>query len=237
MSDVIRAEALAKTFTEDVLSVDVLRHIDLVVKPADMLAIVGASGAGKSTLLHLLAGLDKPSAGRVFVDGRDMGRLNETERGRVRNRALGFVYQFHHLLHEFTALENVAMPLLIRREAPRTASKRAREMLKRVGLADRVAHKPAELSGGERQRVAIARAVVHEPRCVLADEPTGNLDSRNAADVFALLRDLNVSLGTSLVLVTHDHKLARSLGRVGVIADGCLSFADAATLPSSERPC
>ena len=237
MNDVIRAEGVAKTFTEDVLSVDVLRHIDLIVKPADTLAIVGASGAGKSTLLHILAGLDRPSAGKVFVDGREMGRLNEAERGRVRNRALGFVYQFHHLLHEFTALENVAMPLLIRRESPRAASKRAHEMLKRVGLGDRVAHKPAELSGGERQRVAIARAVVHEPRCVLADEPTGNLDTRNAADVFALLRDLNASLGTSLVLVTHDHELARSLGRVGVIADGCLSLADAATLPRSERPC
>ncbi|MHB1513371.1 MAG: ABC transporter ATP-binding protein [Acidiferrobacter sp.] len=237
MNDVIRAEAVAKTFTEDVLSVDVLRRIDLVVKPADMLAIVGASGAGKSTLLHLLAGLDRPSAGKVFVDGLDMGQLNEAQRGRVRNRALGFVYQFHHLLHEFTALENVAMPLLIRRESPKVASQRAREMLKRVGLADRAAHKPAELSGGERQRVAIARAVVHEPRCVLADEPTGNLDTRNAADVFALLRDLNASLGTSLVLVTHDHVLARSVGRVGVIADGCLSLADAATLPRSEGPC
>ncbi len=237
MNDVIRAEAVAKTFTEDVLSVDVLRRIDLVVKPADMLAIVGASGAGKSTLLHLLAGLDRPSAGKVFVDGLDMGELNEAQRGRVRNRALGFVYQFHHLLHEFTALENVAMPLLIRRESPRAASLRAREMLKRVGLADRAAHKPAELSGGERQRVAIARAVVHEPRCVLADEPTGNLDTRNAADVFALLRDLNASLGTSLVLVTHDHALARSVGRVGVIADGCLSLADPATLPRSEGPC
>lgn len=237
MNDVIRAEGVAKTFTEGVLSVDVLRHVDLSVKPADMLAIVGASGAGKSTLLHILAGLDRPSAGKVFVDGREMGRLNEAERGRVRNRALGFVYQFHHLLHEFTALENVAMPLLIRRESPRVASKRAHEMLKRVGLGDRIAHKPAELSGGERQRVAIARAVVHEPRCVLADEPTGNLDRRNAADVFALLRDLNASLGTSLVLVTHDHELARALGRVGVITDGCLSLADAATLPRSERPC
>ncbi len=237
MSDVIRAEAVAKTFTEDVLSVDVLRRVDLVVKAADRLAIVGASGAGKSTLLHLLAGLDRPSAGKVFVDGLDMGQLNEAQRGRVRNRALGFVYQFHHLLHEFTALENVAMPLLIRRESPRVARERAREMLKRVGLADRTAHKPAELSGGERQRVAIARAVVHEPRCVLADEPTGNLDTRNAADVFALLQELNASFGTSLVLVTHDHVLARSLGRVGVIVDGCLSFADAATLSRSEGPC
>ncbi len=237
MNDVIRAEAVAKTFTEDSLSVEVLRRIDLVVGPADRIAIVGASGAGKSTLLHLLAGLDQPTSGRIFVDGQDMARLSEAERGRVRNRALGFVYQFHHLLHEFTALENVAMPLLIRREPPRAATQRAQAILKRVGLADRARHKPAELSGGERQRVAIARAVVHEPRCVLADEPTGNLDARNAAEVFALLQELNASLGTSLVLVTHDHDLARSLGRVGVISDGCLSVTGAPALSRPGRPC
>ena len=237
MNDVIRAEAVAKTFTEGVLSVEVLRRIDIVVKQSDTIGIVGASGAGKSTLLHLLAGLDQPTSGRIWVDGQDMGRLTETERGRIRNRMLGFVYQFHHLLPEFTALENVAMPLLIRRESVRTATVRARAMLKRVGLADRVLHKPSELSGGERQRVAIARAVVHEPRCVLADEPTGNLDTHNAAAVFALLRELNASLGTSLVLVTHDHGLAQSLDRVGVIVDGCLSIADADTLPTSLGAC
>ncbi len=237
MNDVIRAEAVAKTFIEDVLSVDVLRRVDIVVRPADTIAIVGASGAGKSTLLHLLAGLDQPTSGRVWVDGQDMGRLSEAERGRVRNRILGFVYQFHHLLQEFTALENVAMPLLIRREPVRRAHQRAQAMLKRVGLADRALHKPSELSGGERQRVAIARAVVHEPRCVLADEPTGNLDTRNAADVFALLRDLNASFGTSLVLVTHDHELAQSMGRVGVIVDGCLSVTEADALPTSPGPC
>ncbi len=237
MNDVIRAEAVAKTFTEGVLSVEVLRRIDIVVKQSDTIGIVGASGAGKSTLLHLLAGLDQPTSGRIWVDGQDMGRLTETERGRIRNRMLGFVYQFHHLLPEFTALENVAMPLLIRRESVRTATLRARAMLKRVGLADRVLHKPSELSGGERQRVAIARAVVHEPRCVLADEPTGNLDTHNAAAVFALLRELNASLGTSLVLVTHDHGLAQSLDRVGVIVDGCLSIADADTLPTSLGAC
>ena len=237
MNDVIRAEAVAKTFTEGVLSVEVLRRIDMVVKQSDTIGIVGASGAGKSTLLHLLAGLDQPTSGRIWVDGQDMGRLTETERGRIRNRMLGFVYQFHHLLPEFTALENVAMPLLIRRESVRTATVRARAMLKRVGLADRVLHKPSELSGGERQRVAIARAVVHEPRCVLADEPTGNLDTHNAAAVFALLRELNASLGTSLVLVTHDHGLAQSLDRVGVIVDGCLSIADADTLPTSLGAC
>ncbi len=237
MNDVIRAEAVAKTFTEGVLSVEVLRRIDMVVKQSDTIGIVGASGAGKSTLLHLLAGLDQPTSGRIWVDGQDMGRLTETERGRIRNRMLGFVYQFHHLLPEFTALENVAMPLLIRRESVRTATLRARAMLKRVGLADRVLHKPSELSGGERQRVAIARAVVHEPRCVLADEPTGNLDTHNAAAVFALLRELNASLGTSLVLVTHDHGLAQSLDRVGVIVDGCLSIADTDTLPTSLGAC
>ncbi len=237
MNDVIRAEAVAKTFTEGVLSVEVLRRIDMVVKQSDTIGIVGASGAGKSTLLHLLAGLDQPTSGRIWVDGQDMGRLTETERGRIRNRMLGFVYQFHHLLPEFTALENVAMPLLIRRESVRTATVRAQAMLKRVGLADRVLHKPSELSGGERQRVAIARAVVHEPRCVLADEPTGNLDTHNAAAVFALLRELNASLGTSLVLVTHDHGLAQSLDRVGVIVDGCLSIADTDTLPTSLGAC
>ncbi len=237
MNDVIRAEAVAKTFTEGVLSVEVLRRIDIVVKQSDTIGIVGASGAGKSTLLHLLAGLDQPTSGRIWVDGQDMGRLTETERGRIRNRMLGFVYQFHHLLPEFTALENVAMPLLIRRESVRTATVRAQAMLKRVGLADRVLHKPSELSGGERQRVAIARAVVHEPRCVLADEPTGNLDTHNAAAVFALLRELNASLGTSLVLVTHDHGLAQSLDRVGVIVDGCLSIADTDTLPTSLGAC
>ena len=237
MNDVIRAEAVAKTFIEGVLSVDVLRRVDVVVRPADTIAIVGASGAGKSTLLHLLAGLDQPTSGRVLVDGQDMGRLSEAERGRVRNRLLGFVYQFHHLLPEFTALENVAMPLLIRREPVRSAHKRAQAMLKRVGLADRALHKPSELSGGERQRVAIARAVVHEPRCVLADEPTGNLDTRNAAEVFALLRELNASLGTSLVLVTHDHELAQSMARVGVIVDGCLSVTDSGKLPTSPGPC
>lgn len=237
MNDVIRAEAVAKTFTEGVLSVDVLRCVDIVVKPSDTIGIVGASGAGKSTLLHLLAGLDQPTSGRILVDGQDMGRLTETERGRIRNRMLGFVYQFHHLLQEFTALENVAMPLLIRRESVRVATLRAQAMLKRVGLADRARHKPSELSGGERQRVAIARAVVHEPRCVLADEPTGNLDTHNAAAVFALLRELNASLGTSLVLVTHDHGLAQSLDRVGVIVDGCLSIADAGALPTSLGAC
>lgn len=223
MTDVIRAEGVGKTFAEGILHVDVLRSIDLVVQRGERLAIVGASGAGKSTLLHLLAGLDRPTRGRILVDGQDLAQLNEAARGRLRNQTLGFVYQFHHLLSEFTALENVALPLLIGRAAPKAALARARAMLKRVGLADRAHHKPTELSGGERQRVAIARAVVHEPHCVLADEPTGNLDSQNAGSVFELLLELNKSSGTSLILVTHDHELARSLGRVGTIIDGCLA--------------
>ncbi|MHB8253336.1 MAG: ABC transporter ATP-binding protein [Acidiferrobacter sp.] len=223
MNDVIRAEGIGKTFDEGGLHVEVLRAIDLVVRAGDKLGIVGSSGAGKSTLLHLLAGLDRPTCGRVLVDGQDLAQLNEAGRGRMRNAALGFVYQFHHLLHEFTAMENVALPLLIGRMAPKAASARARAMLKRVGLGDRIHHKPGELSGGERQRVAIARAVVHEPKCVLADEPTGNLDSHNASGVFELLLSLNEALGTSLILVTHDHTLAQSLGRVCVIVDGCMS--------------
>ena len=223
MNDVIRAEGVGKTFEEGILHVDVLRAIDLVVGQGDRVAIVGASGAGKSTLLHLLAGLDRPTCGRVIVDGKDLALLSEAGRGQVRNATLGFVYQFHHLLHEFTAMENVALPLLIGRMAPKAAATRARAMLKQVGLADRAHHKPGELSGGERQRVAIARAVVHEPKCVLADEPTGNLDSQNAHGVFELLLSLNQALGTSLILVTHDRVLAQSLGRVCVIVDGCLS--------------
>lgn len=223
MTEVIRAEGVGKTFAEGILYVDVLRSIDLIVRKGESLAIVGSSGAGKSTLLHLLAGLDRPTRGRIFVDGKDLAQLNETARGRLRNQTLGFVYQFHHLLPEFTALENVALPLLIGRVAPRDASERALSMLRRVGLADRAHHKPTELSGGERQRVAIARAVVHEPQCVLADEPTGNLDRRNAGSVFELLLELNQSLGTSLILVTHDQELARVVGQVSTIVDGALA--------------
>jgi len=237
MNDVVRAEGVDKTFHEGSLHVTVLRSVDFAVARGDTVAIVGASGAGKSTLLHMLAGLDRPTAGRVFLDGRELGRLNETERGRLRNVALGFVYQFHHLLHEFTALENVALPLLIGGAAPRAASVQARAVLRRVGLADRADHKPGELSGGERQRVAIARAVVHVPQCILADEPTGNLDRHNAAEVFALLRELNAASGTSLVLVTHDRGLAESLGRVCVMADGVLTVEGAGGLSTSRAPC
>lgn len=237
MSEVLRAEGLGKTFAEGGLRVNVLHGIDLVVGAGETVAIVGASGAGKSTLLHLLGGLDQPTSGRVFLEQQDLGRLNEAQRGKLRNTALGFVYQFHHLLHEFTALENVAIPLLIGRVAPRAAAEQARAVLDRVGLGDRAHHKPAELSGGERQRVAIARAVVHRPKCILADEPTGNLDQQNAAGIFTLLRELNASSGTSLILVTHDRGLARSLGRVCVIGDGRLVTEPASVLPTHQGPC
>ncbi|MHB1567074.1 MAG: lipoprotein-releasing ABC transporter ATP-binding protein LolD [Acidiferrobacter sp.] len=223
MTAVIEAQGIGKTFAEGELRVDVLAHIDLRIEAGERLAIVGVSGAGKSTLLHLLAGLEAPSRGRVLIEGCDLATLSEAGRGQLRNRRLGFVYQFHHLLPEFTAAENVAMPLLIGRIAPKRARQAAQEMLTRVGLGDRAAHKPGELSGGERQRVAIARALVHHPQCVLADEPTGNLDSRNAQAVFDLMLELNQAFATSLVLVTHDAGFARSMGRVCAIADGVLS--------------
>lgn len=223
MTTVIEAQGLGKTFAEGGLRVDVLSHIDLKIDAGERVAIVGVSGAGKSTLLHLLAGLEVPSHGRVLIDGHDLATLSEAGRGQLRNRRLGFVYQFHHLLPEFTATENVAMPLAIARMAPKPARAAAQDMLARVGLKDRAAHKPSELSGGERQRVAIARALVHRPRCVLADEPTGNLDSRNAQAVFDLMLELNQAFATSLVLVTHDMGFAQAVGRVCVIADGVLS--------------
>jgi lipoprotein-releasing system ATP-binding protein len=219
---VLRAEGLAMTYAEGKLRTPVFEDLNLAVQAGETVAIVGASGSGKSTLLHLLGGLDMPTAGEVYVAGKKMSALSDADRGRLRNRALGFVYQFHHLLPEFTALENVMLPVLLNGAAVTEASTRARTLLESVGLGHRLEHKPGELSGGERQRAAVARALVNRPTCILGDEPTGNLDEKTAKTVFNLMLDLNRDHRTSLVLVTHDHGLARRLDRVLELHDGCL---------------
>ena len=220
--NVLRASHVAKTYQEGGLRTDVLSDVNFELKRGQTMAIVGASGSGKSTLLHIIGGLDTLTAGEVEVDGRVLSKLSDAERGRVRNRSLGFIYQFHHLLPEFTALENVCMPLLIRGTAIAEAQRQSAALLERVGLGKRLLHKPSELSGGERQRCAVARALVTRPACVLGDEPTGNLDEDNAAQVYGLMLELNQEIGTSFVLVTHDTRLAARMDRTLVLHNGVL---------------
>lgn len=222
MSNVIECRGLQKKFVEGRHALEILKGIDLDIAAGEQVAIMGASGSGKSTLLHILGGLDDASAGTVRIDGQALSGLSAQALGRLRNSALGFVYQFHHLLPEFSALENVAMPLLVRGMQPNIAAAQAADMLERVGLSARLTHKPGELSGGERQRAAVARALVTHPRCVIADEPTGNLDQHNAAQVYGLMLELNQALGTSLLVATHDPDIAARMDRIIQLDDGYL---------------
>ena len=219
---VMEASGVGRVFRQGPIDLKVLDGVNLAVRKGERLAIIGASGSGKTTLLQILGGLDRPTHGTVRIAGSDIHALAEKPRGELRNRTLGFVYQFHHLLQEFSALENVAMPLLVRREPKRVAEERAREILQRVGLGERLVHRPSELSGGERQRAAVARALVTRPAIVLADEPTGNLDGSNAESVFALMLELNREYGTSLIVVTHDRRLAARMDRILEIERGNL---------------
>jgi len=223
MSEVLSCSHLAKSYTDASSTLHVLRDIDLTIRLGEQVAIMGASGSGKSTLLHLLGGLDTPTGGQIRIDGTPIERLNAVQLGRLRNRALGFIYQFHHLLPEFTALENVAMPLLVRGVSSAKAADEAGRILDRVGLSGRLTHKPGELSGGERQRAAVARALVTRPVCVLADEPTGNLDRKNADQVYDLMLELNREFSTSYLVVTHDPQIAERMDRIMVLDDGYIA--------------
>ncbi|RUR20350.1 lipoprotein-releasing ABC transporter ATP-binding protein LolD [Legionella sp. km535] len=223
---ILYSQKLVKSYNDGASRVDVLKGIDLRIAKGDSVAIIGPSGSGKSTLLHLLGGLDKPTSGSVSINDVNWQKISEKQRCQLRNQRLGFVYQFHHLLPEFTALENVAMPLLIAGMQVKQAEQKASDMLDHVGLKPRMEHKPAQLSGGERQRVAIARALVHQPHCVLADEPTGNLDQATATKVFDLMLDLNKQMKTALVIVTHDQQIAKRMDRIMILHEGTLSVQD-----------
>lgn len=219
---VLECRNVVREFSEAGTTLQVLRGVNLAVRPAERVAIIGASGSGKTTLLQIMGGLDEPTEGGVLVNGAPMHGTNEKAKGELRNKYIGFIYQFHHLLPEFTADENVAMPLLIRREKKLEALGKARDLLGRVGLGERLSHKPGELSGGERQRAAVARALITRPQLVLADEPTGNLDAGNGEHVLKLMLELNEELQTSLVIVTHDHSIAKRMDRILVLEDGVL---------------